>query len=496
MWKDLAKQETTNLRLFMKKEQKFQKQRGIRIILVNLFMVSVVLVVTVFLLLISMGFRFGLGGVMERTGMVQINSLPVGANVDVNGERISVRTNLSRTFSPGVHEFRVYADRYDSWTKRVTVRPGILTRLNYVRLFPVDRTTNDVTQYDSVYGVVTAPGRQSIVVMKTMSSWDYIDTRGSSPRIYPVDITAAFSEGELDWATDIEIVDWSLNGRIVLLKVSYQDEGISWSVLDLSKPADRKNLTEAFGMYFTDMKFADGSGGMGISLESGNLRYLDLSREMISAPIADRVDSMHATRGIIGYVRTKANGDKEIGMWREGMAKPRIIESLSSDDIEGLHSQIVFGEFENRGWIAVITGRQCNMYFGDLDRIDRSEQFKTKDSVLLSFDLVHASVSPGGRFVMLELSETIQIIDTENGQVYPTIGRVGGGVLSWMDDYMLFQNTDGDGLVVMDFDGSNERALIEGNKLPILVSPDNRWMYYFEEWAGGVMALKRWQILY
>ena len=462
----------------------------------NLFMVSVVLVVTVFLLLISMGFRFGLGGVVERTGMVQINSLPVGANVDVNGERISVRTNLSRTFSPGVHEFRVYADRYDSWTKKVTVRPGILTRLNYVRLFPVERTTNDVTQYDDIYNVAMAPGRQSIVVMKTRTDWEYIDVRGSAPRVYPVDIAAAFSDGEVEWATDIEIVDWSLNGRIVLLKISYQDTGIGWSVIDLSKPTDRKNLTEAFGMFFSDVKFADGSGTMAVSLDNGNLRYLDLSREMISAPIADRVDSVHATRGIIGYVRTKSNGDKEIGMWREGMVKPRIIESLSSDDVDGLHSQIVFGEFENRGWIAVITGRQCNLYYGDLDRIERTDQFKTQDNVQLGFDLVHASVSPGGRFVMLELTETIQIIDTEGGQVYPAIGRVGGGALNWMDDYMLFQNTDDDGLVVMDFDGSNERALIEGNRLPILVSSDNRWMYYFEEWTGGVMALKRWQILY
>jgi len=474
------------------KEQRFPNDKGLRLFVTNFFMVAMVFLVSAILLLMAMGYQPRLSGSWERSGMVQINSLPVGANVAVDGELLSVRTNMSRTFQAGEHLFEVSADRYDSWSKQVTVSPGILTRLTYVRLFPTQRIIEDVHDYEAVYNVRVSPGRQTMVVMKTKASWDYVDVRGVNARLTSLDITTAFTMEDIQNSIGIDIVDWSKNGALVLIRLDEADGGVQWAVLDLSKPAQVQNIEKTHLLKFTLMRFLDGDGSELAAVENSNLRTIDVARRTISAPIALNVESIYASRGVVGFVQRDEDGEHVAGLWRTGMSKPTLLGDLSLNGVTD--TKIVFGEFEGKGWVAVTMGSKCQLYFGNLDRVDRIREFREGGKLELKAGVESLSVSPGGRFLMIRFAVGVEVVDMDSGRIFQEIGEVTHGTLRWLDDYMLYQNIEA-GLMVMDFDGTNERTLLVDNKDVVLIAPDNRWMYFFER-SEEQVKLRRWQILY
>lgn len=78
-------------------------------------------------------------GRIEQSGLVQIHSAPTGATVEIDGNTIFSRTNLSRSLTPGEHSLKLSRDGYDTWQKNIKMSSGMLLRLYYPRLFLLNR---------------------------------------------------------------------------------------------------------------------------------------------------------------------------------------------------------------------------------------------------------------------------------------------------------------------------------------------------------------------
>ncbi len=135
----------------MEEHQKLRKKRAIRVAITELLMFFSVIILVVILTLIVLGYNFNINKigteetVIERSGLLQVTSIPTGATVSLDGDEIFSRTNLSRTLSAGKHKIVLSRDGYDSWEKEITVTEGLLYRLGYPQLFLKKRTREAIS---------------------------------------------------------------------------------------------------------------------------------------------------------------------------------------------------------------------------------------------------------------------------------------------------------------------------------------------------------------
>ena len=117
--------------------RKTKKIQNARVIATNIFMGLSVIAIVFVLMLIAMGFTFNESGNLEQSGLVQISSNPGNATVEIDGNTQFGRTQISKMLSATTHHFKVTKAGYDTWEKDLKVDAGLLTRVEWVRLFPL-----------------------------------------------------------------------------------------------------------------------------------------------------------------------------------------------------------------------------------------------------------------------------------------------------------------------------------------------------------------------
>ena len=121
--------------------EKQKKRQSLKVIISEAIMVLTVIATVTVLAFIVSGYWINSDFKVERQGMIQISSLPTGADVNIDGEDSSwlQRTNTSKVLPSGEHTIILSKEGYDTWTKTVDVKEGLLYRLHYPRLFLTDR---------------------------------------------------------------------------------------------------------------------------------------------------------------------------------------------------------------------------------------------------------------------------------------------------------------------------------------------------------------------
>ena len=128
--------------------EKRAKRQSLRIIFSEFVMFLAVVSMVVVLGFVVSGYWINGDLKVERQGMLQINSIPTGLNITIDDELLRFqRTNSSKILSSGEHTVLLSKEGYDTWTKTVTIREGLLYRLNYPYLFRQEREKEDV--YDA-----------------------------------------------------------------------------------------------------------------------------------------------------------------------------------------------------------------------------------------------------------------------------------------------------------------------------------------------------------
>ena len=475
----------------VKQKRKTQRRKdgSLKVVFINTMMAVTALIAALVLLLISMGYKFGLDGTLGRTGLVQINSLPSGAEVEVDGKPQSMRTDFSKSFDAGWHNFAVSQEGFDIWRKAVEVKPGLVTRLNYVRLFPLARNAEFVRAEESLYRVFMASGRQTILSMKTQAEWELIDIRNDQTRYTPVALDSLFAEGVLLAAKDITVTAWSDNGQRALVRVTRGDDVVEWVVIDAGQVSRSVNLNKELSLEFTDVVFADGSGTKAYVLERGNLRQVDINAKIISAVVQPKVSAIHGFSGRVMYARTDDTGARLIEVWRDGANGPMRVGKIPAETQGEI--ALVQAEFRGRSWVAYRLGGQVRVFEGMVDKVGTNESMEvTMEQAFASCD-GGLSAAGQGRLIKLRCDDKTLMLDLEEDALY-TVDET-AAVARWLDDYLLYLQ-DGVDTYAIDFDGANGRWLLPVSDFPVVASVDNRWMYYYDTTDEGEIELLRWRL--
>ena len=232
-------------------EREQQRRQMIKVIIAEVGMVISIIAIVVVATLAAMGFFVTSSGRIEQSGLVQIHSAPTGATVEIDGNTIFSRTNLSRSLTPGEHSLKLSRDGYDTWQKNIKMSSGMLLRLYYPRLFLLNRKPEVALQIEKELEFYLPSNDQAYILYAASDSvvWNLINIRDDEPKVTQLDLTTVLpGVMENKFLGKVESLRWNNNSDSVLAKIAYENKS-EWILINLKDLKQSLNLTRTFGLH-------------------------------------------------------------------------------------------------------------------------------------------------------------------------------------------------------------------------------------------------------
>ena len=468
---------------------KSKKIRNIRVIATNIFMsISVVAIVFV-LMLIAMGFTFNESGGLEQAGLVQIVSNPSGANVEINGANQVSHTDFSKMLSAGEHTIRVSKSGYDTWTKKLKIDAGLLTRVEWVRLFPKQSDKQDVLEFDTLRLATFSPDRKHLLALEENGdAFHFIDIQDDKPQSKDLPLSECFgTKSKTIHNGAISILSWNNDNTKIIAKWTNNDN-TSWYLINLNHPDQSINLTQKYNLVFDSILIANDAANKLWALENGNLRLIDANSSTISSTIASDIKKIANNKSTVSFINTETTEDDDkksthynLNVYKEGEQSYTQLAALDNVD-ENTTIRLAMGTYWSDEWLAYSIDRKFSIISGKYPSYekDKADSLKERYSSELESIPQFASVNANHRIIVLAGEKNIFSFDIETNEQfnYSFANSLTG--IAWLDDYLLWQNVDNN-IIARDFDGENRRNIIKSvdNQLPVTISENDKYLYYF-----------------
>ncbi len=477
----------------MKKEAE-KRRSNLRIIATNIFMGISVLVIVAVLVGVAMGYTINKNGELERSGLLRVKSVPSDALVEIDGEAQFSRTEMSKLLSAGEKSIVVTKAGYDEWRGKVEIEEGLMTRLDWVRLFPVQEIVERVHDYKTLDLLSVASGRKHMMLFTadTLQA-QIIDLNYDDIKYSDLDFgkILELEEGE-PLNGSLEVVQWNKNGDKILMTWDKGEYGKDWILVDTLKPTNSVNLTEVLLMSFDDMALVNDVANRIWALEDKNLRLIDLNDVVtVSGALLKNVEKIQTDGSNVLYMAKNKKNEAFIGVYKEGEKSGVVVQQIGGEISE---VGLAISSYNGKKWLAYSLDERYFVKSGDEFPTTKKAAANLKIAAEndLSFVPTALVASPSGRFA-LAVSETgVTVFDTEVDRRFeyeaslPQIESMG-----WLNDYLIWSNLEGD-LSVRDFNGDNLRSLVLGAAdFPVVMSKNNHWLYFVQELENGTMALMR-----
>ena len=439
----------------------------------------------------AMGYRFDLmSGQLSQVALLQFNTFPTGAVVDINGASLSTRTPTRSNIKTGQTKVSMSLTGYRGWSKTVSALPSSVRWLDYARLVPQNVKTESVKTFTNVVDMLPTPDRKWAVVLTNESMGDATLVDLADPKQIKF---STIELSNLHLATDGEskfkIVEWDKDSRYLLVKHQLGDR-TEYLEYDRQDKITR-NLSSDFGLELTELHFSNAGGDVIYTLTGTDLRKINYADKSISAPLATGVTSyvLLGDSGRIVYLSKKVDGSKTsqvISIYDDG----KIAKLRTYDDTK----TTLIGFFRNNDidYLAVGRGEMVSVYPDPLKRQRQSHDFNKSVAYLSSPGGIDwMKVNPTGRFVLAGKGNKVVCYDVETTENYSfELARRGEPV--WLDGYHLLDVKNGV-LNMVEFDGQNIQHLVSG-RLPAFLSANEKYLLSLDGISGGAV-LQRSQMV-
>ncbi len=453
--------------------EKRARRQSLRIIVSECFMVLAVAITVIILAFVVSGYWVNGDFKIERQGMLQISSLPTGADVFVDGQTAwNQRTNTSKVLSAGEHTIELKKEGYDSWARTVSITEGLLYRVHYPRLFLLERKKQEVFDMSSATYATVSPNREQMLIADNTTEWQILDLTQEKLEPKTIEVSSYFTSVSLAPGADnglfngkIISADWSSNNERVLIKASIDDK-YEWVVVDIKNPSGSTNLSKLFNADFSKVSIYDDSASNFIALLNNNLHKINLNSRQISAVLAENIISYdHFDSEILFSAKEKAEDEKYyVGLLNNHNEKPEVIKQTVNKPL------VTLSRFYDDKYITILDGLQLEI----IEKNSR-RQFLEKT---ISQEASEIAVGHAGEFQTALSNNNIVTIDMEAKNVVEWSIE---GNFGWLDSDMIYIVNNGE-LSVCDFDGLNHRTLSRNvsSHFPVTVTGD-KWLYYVSD---------------
>ena len=472
--------------------EKRARRQSLKIILSESVMVLAVVSLVVILALLVSGYWLNSDFEVERQGMLQVNSFPTGATVEIDGDAPWFqRTNTSKVLSSGEHTVLLTKEGYDSWSKTVNIREGLLYRLYYPRLFLKERTKTPVYSTPTTTFATVSKDTNTMLLINNTTNWNLLNLETENIESKTLDISNIFTQVSKAPGATAGLFDgivtnawWSEDNEHVLIK-SESEGNIEWVLLNIKNPKSSVNITHEFGTNFSDIRIFNNSASNLLALNNQNLYKIDTVERQISAVIVSGVIKYNFYGQEIIFTAKIPNdetydySDEIIKFSNAEESKPnfytgiikngdqKITHILSSAD----PSVPYLSQFYDNKYITIINGESIVVY-----KYDGSEEIISKT---LPFTPDEIKLGYGDGFIFMRKGKSVAVLDMEAQEIVNW--SLDSEHYGWLNGDMLYAILDGN-LIVYDFDGLNRRSLSSNVSyhFPVVIT-NTKWLYYFSD---------------
>lgn len=454
--------------------EKRARRQSRRIIISEVLMVLTVIVTVLILAFVVSGYWVGSDFKIERQGLLQIYSIPTGADIEVDGNPSSwlQRTNTSKTLAAGKHSIKLTKEKCDSWSRDINITEGLLYRLHYPRLFLQDRV--EESAYESSANLATvSPDRNWMLLINNTTIWELINIDTDNIKPTKLDLSevlpfASRANGATVGLFTGNIVDtkWAADNEHVLLEIN-QDGKTNWLLLNTKNPANSLNLSKEFNAEFSKVKILDQSANNLAVILDGNLHRIDTQAKQISAVLLSDIESFDYYEQNIVFTAK----DSKTGKYFVALTK------LGSDEITRLKEdldapvRVIITKFYDDEYIGLLDENSISLYL--------KKDFVEKNKFDLSFNPADVKIGASGEAIVMFTGGHIATVDMEAQELFEW--DTGTNTFGWLDSSMIYAVKDGI-LNVYDFNGLNHRELSKNvsSHFPITITSD-KYLYYFRD---------------
>lgn len=447
--------------------EKRARRQSLRVIVSEAVMVIAVAAMVIVLALIVSGYWLNADFEVERQGMLQIYSIPTGANVEVDGDAPWFqRTNTSKILASGEHTVTLTKDGYDSWSKTINISEGLLYRLHYPHLFLLEREKEKVYDAAATTSAIASPNRKLLLLINNTTIWTLLNLDNDKPKATTIDISKIFSSVSLTadaasglFTGNIVSADWDQANEHILFEVN-NDTGSEWVILDVKNPTNSVNITREFATDFSHIKIFDNSANNLLALRNGNLHKINVPSRQISAVLVENVQDYDFYESELifsssNYVSSFKLGDN----------------TTTTLKIIKYPTRVFLSKFYETNYIFTIEDNVLSVYEKDgFEEVLTATLDFIPDKIKIGYDGEFVVMNSGTNFTTLDMeSMTIRNWSTDSSY------------FGWINNYMIYSVSDGK-LSVYDFDGLNHRELANNvsNHFPVSITSD-KWLYYFSD---------------
>ena len=449
-----------------------RKKQSLKVIISEAVMVLAVVAMVVVLAFMVSGYWLNSDFKVERQGMIQVSSVPTGADFDVDGESSWLqRTNTSKILTSGEHTVTLSKEGYDTWTKTVNISEGLLYRIHYPRLFLQDRESEKALSATGFKMATISPNNKLLLLINDTSEWRLVNLSSSTLEPKKLNLSKALPAVSLADGASVGLFtgqildsDWDQNSSHLLLKIATDDK-TEWLLVDIENPASSVNLSREFGVDFDNVKILDNSSHNLLAVQNGNLHKINVSDKSVSAVLVKDVVSFDHYEDEIAYSALAEDGSYTVGLIKTDGSEATKLESTSEP------TRVAISKFYDDMFITTLSQSTVALY--------KKTDFTPVSNFELSFHPEAMEVGHNGEFITMYTGGQIATLDMEANAVREW--SVEGESFNWLDNDMVYTVSGGD-LIVYDFDGFNRRVLAHNvsNHFPATITED-KWLYYFSD---------------
>jgi|GEM_PF-254207 len=501
-----------------------RRVRNIRVILVDILMVLSMVAIVVILIGLLAGYRISSDLTVQQNGLISIHTQPTGADVIIDGEQEFMPSNLSKMLSGGTHEIVLKKKGYDTWTKTVTITPGWALRLEYPRLFKLEREKevvqnfSDLTEKTVVDSETNREEISTVVEPKTVNfmyaapdsrriflsvdgTWQVISNLGGDVKNTTLNISKIFSKTTLEkikeqTATVSEIA-WSENAERAIVKV-----GDEWAMIDLVNINNSLNLTSGLTKSLpkdtvtlsvvenTETKIERAKfvgSNMAIILSDGELSRVDFTAKTQSASIISNVTDFVVYGKYVTYIEKTKDGEKSLGIFSDEDLPYNIYEFENVNE----SSTFLLSSFNSEKYIGFMDGNQLLIYRGKDFAVKKISEMSKILEETLDINAKSAMLSENSEFMVFRDGNQVVVFDAELEEVKAyDYGNDTTKFLEWFIMYRVGENGE---VIAWDFDGENIRTLVAekvSEEFPVFINSNGKYLYYMT-FEDGVYNLIR-----
>ncbi len=426
---------------------------------------------------------------IERGGLVKFISNPYGANIDIDGQRLSYTTNTRYDASAGDHKVVISKDGYRSWSKDFKLKSGEVLWLSYIWLLPDDIKQNIIKTYNKVDSVAVSRSEDIImiiedskkpVITRVDASYEKNETAiiKIPSKLYPAKKLkdARFKIRAIDSAGRRALVSVSSAGQEKIL------------MIDTERPDQSMDISKIVKAKVSYVEFLKNNSRYIYVVANGNLQKIDTYNKTVSNKLVKNVNKIHQTNsGLFSYVKktNKSNSETDIGFYNDYTLEDTKVKSVKKDAKKLDFYLFKYGHFN---YAVINDSSKIGVYDVALDDVrDVESAFQRIDSIDACGESTHILPSPAERFFAIGCGSYINTYDLELKELSSKVNSLGDKYkFNWLDDNHLWINSKGD-TYVCDFD-LNNMQLIDSKiqSKGLLLSNNGEFLYSFANSKKGV----------